>query len=189
LGFMTELEADDILDKLPALLNSGGWIEERSMLEVKISSQNSLYALNDLFVGRRSSARLVNIECKIDNEPLTTYRADGVILATASGSTGYSLAAGGPILQPQSKEIILKPICPHFTFDKSLVLPPKTKIELKVTTSHEAMFSIDGQVEGQLQSGDEITVKLSPYTARFLRFQPKNYFYKYLDSRLKRTVS
>jgi NAD+ kinase len=190
LGFMTEFKANDALNELPGLLDGKGWIEERAILEAGVTSQDkTLYGLNDVFVGRRSLARLITIECSIDGEVLTTYRADGIIIATASGSTGYSLAACGPILHPQSKDIILNPICSHFTFSESLVLPSHTTIKLKVTTSHEAMFSIDGQVESQLQNGDEITIRLSSYTARFLRLQPESYFFKTLESRLKRKVS
>ena len=190
LGFMTEFSASEAMNELSALLDGKGWIEERAILETRVPLQDKvLHALNDVFIGRRIHARLINIECIIDGAMLTTYRADGVIVATASGSTGYSLAAGGPILHPQSKEMILKPICPHFSFSESLVLPPQTTIQLKVTTSHEAMFSIDGQVESQLKSGDEITVRLSPYTARFLRLQPESYFFKSLESRLKRKIS
>ncbi len=189
LGFMTELEVDEAMDKLPFFLNGDGWIEQRAILEVSTGSQkNVLYALNDAFVGRRSIARLVNIECKIDGEYLTTYRADGVIVSTASGSTGYSLATDGPILHPQSNDIIIKPVSPHFTFDKALVLPPETKIELKVFTGHESMLSIDGQQEMSLQNGDEVNINLSPYIARFLRIQPKNYFYKNLESKLIRKI-
>lgn len=190
LGFMTEVNASEAMNKLPGLLDGKGWVEERAMLEMRVTlREEALYALNDVFIGRRSYARLINIECAIDGAMLTTYRADGVIIATASGSTGYSLAAGGPILHPQSNEMILKPICPHFSFGESLVLPPLTTIKLKVSTSHEAMFSIDGQVESQLRSGNEITIKLSPYKARFLRLQPESYFYKSLESRLKRKIS
>ncbi len=190
LGFMAELKAAEAMAKLPVILAGGGWIEERAILEAELLSQGKiLHALNDVFVGRRSSARLVSIECKIDGVVLTTYRADGVIVATASGSTGYSLAAGGPILHPQAKEMVLQPVCSHFTFDKALVLPSKTIIELRVTTTHEAMLSIDGQTEVQLNSGDKVRVKLGPYTAKFLRLQPKKYFYKSLDSKMKRKIS
>ena len=102
LGFMTELKAAEAMDKLPSLLNHKGFIEERAILEARLPQGNIFHALNDVFVGRRSSARLVNVGCEIDGEPLTTYRADGVLVATASGSTGYSLAAGGPILHPHA---------------------------------------------------------------------------------------
>lgn len=190
LGFMAELKAAEAMNKLPDLLEGRGWIEERAILEAELLSQGrKLHALNDVFVGRRSLARLVSIECKIDGTALTTYRADGAIVATASGSTAYSMAAGGPILHPQARELVLRPVCAHFTFDRTLVLPAKTTIELTVITTHEAMLSIDGQTEVQLNNGDKIKVKLSPYTAKFLRVQPQNYFYKSLEAKLKRKIS
>lgn len=186
LGFMTELKTTEALDKLSLMLKGEGWIEERAMLEARqVSKDGVFYALNDVVVGRRSSIRLVNILTKINDEVLTTYRADGVIVATATGSTGYALAAGGPILYPQAREIVLKPVCSHFTLDKALVLPSETIVKLKVATIHEAMLSIDGQVEAPLNSGDEIQVRLSPYMARFLRIRPENYFYSTLESKLR----
>ena len=189
LGFMTELKADEAFDKLPRLLDGDGWIEERSMLEAELPSQGKVFnAMNDVFVGRRGSARLVKIETKVDGEALATYRADGVIVATATGSTGYSLAAGGPILHPQAKEIIFKPVCPHLALDRAVVLPAEAEIQIKVTTTHEAMLSIDGQVEIPLRSGDEIKVKRSLHVAQFLRIRPEAYFYSYLESRLRREI-
>jgi NAD+ kinase len=190
LGFMTELKADEAFDKLPQLLDGDGWIEERSMLDAELLSHDKVFsAMNDVFVGRMSLARLVWIETKVDGEVLATYRADGVIVATATGSTGYSLAAGGPILYPQAKEIIFKPVCPHMALDRAVVLPPEAEIQIKVTTTHEAMLSIDGQVETPLRSGDKVKVKHSPHVARFLRIRPKAYFYSYLESRFKGKIS
>jgi len=190
LGFMTELKADEAFEKLPRLLGGEGWIEERTMLEAEPLSQGkTLHAMNDVFVGRRSLARLVRIETRVDGEVLAIHRADGVIVATATGSTGYSLAAGGPILCPQAKEIIFKPVCPHLALDRAVVLSPEAEIQLKVVTTHEAMLSIDGQVELPLSSGDEVKVKLSPYVARFLRIRPKAYFYSYLESKFKGKIS
>jgi len=189
LGFMAELKADEAIEKLPAILDGKAWIEEHTMLKAELASQGkTLYALNDVFVGRRSSARLVNIVCRLNNTPLTTYRADGVVVATASGSTGYSLAAGGPILHPQAKEMLLTPICSHFSFSNTMVLPSNTRVELTVNTTHEALLSIDGQTEVQLKNGDSTKIMLSPYSAKFLRIRPKTYFYKFLDSKLKRKV-
>lgn len=186
LGFMTELKADEAFDALPRLLDGEGWIEERAMLEAEVLSKGKVFhGLNDVFVGRRNSVRLVQVEVRIDGEVLGTYRADGVVVATATGSTGYSFAAGGPILYPQAKEILLKTVCPHLTLDKAMVLPPEAVTQLKVTTTHEAMFSIDGQVESPLSNGDEVRVKLSPHVARFLRIQPRGYFYNSLEKRLK----
>ena len=190
LGFMSEITADEVSTKLTGFLNGDGWIEERSMLESRVISQGiTSYALNDVFIGRRSSARLVTIECKIEDELLTTYRADGIIAATASGSTGYALALGGPILHPQAKDIVLQPVGAHFSFDKPLVLSSQAVINFKVMTTHEAMISIDGQIEWQLDNGELVEVKLSRHKSRFLRFQPENYFYGTLESKLNRKIS
>jgi NAD+ kinase len=188
LGFMTELTVDAALTKLPDLLQGEGWIEERAMIQAELLSNGKvLHGLNDVFVGRRSSVRLVRIEAKVDGELLTTYRADGLIVATATGSTGYSLAGGGPILYPEAKEMIVKPVCPHFCFDKTLVLPPRSVVVLRVITTHEAVFSLDGQVEMALRNDEEVRVRLSPYVARFLRIQPRSYFYASLEAKLKGT--
>jgi len=190
LGFMTELKAEEAFDKLPGMLSGKGWIEERAMLEAELPSQHKVFhAVNDVFVGRRSLARVVQIETRVDGELLATHRADGVIVSTATGSTGYLQAAGGPILYPEARQIVFKPVCPHLAPDNAVVLPPEAKVQIKVNTTHEAMLSIDAQVELSLASGDEVTVKLSPYIGRFFRIRPKGYFYSYLESRLKEKKS
>ena len=112
LGFMTELSADEALEKLPPLLAGEGWIDERAMLEAELSATDQepahiFHALNDVVVARGAIARLVYVEAKVNGQHLTSYKADGVIVATATGSTGYSLAAGGPILYPQSNDFLL----------------------------------------------------------------------------------
>lgn len=189
-GFMTELNATEVFDKLSHLLGGDGWVDDRAMLEAELLTQGqrsgkTFQALNDVVIGRGRPARLVSIEAMIDGEPFTTYRADGVIVATATGSTAYSLAAGGPVLYPQSREILLKPISSHFSLSQALVLPPEAVIELKVSTPHEAMFTVDGQVEVPLDSGDGVRIKLSSYVARFLRLRPKGYFYSSLEEKLR----
>jgi NAD+ kinase len=120
----------------------------------------------------------------VNSEPLTTYKADGVIVATATGSTGYSLSAGGPILHPEAKELLLIPILAHLTMATPLVLPPWAVVELGVDTSLQAMLSIDGQIDLMVHSGDSVIVQRSPYVTRFLRAQPLNYFYSTLTQRL-----
>lgn len=184
LGFLTELRSDDARDKLPLYLDGEGWIDERAMLEVELAGHEPFHALNDLFVGRGGLPRVVNIETIIDGVVLTTYRADGVVLSTATGSTGYSLAAGGPILCPQAREIILNAISPHPTFANALVLPPEVEVELRVGTTHQAMVSIDGQVNVDVGDGDYVRARLSRHVARFLRAEPRNSFYATLMKRL-----
>jgi len=186
LGFMTELEAEEAKDKLVEIIGGAGWIEHRSVLQAVVrSSGNTYHALNDVVIGRGRFLRLINIEVTIDNRVFTTYRADAVIVSTATGSTGYSLAANGPILYPESRDMLIKAVCPHLNMDKAIVLAPSTKVELKVFTNHEAMISMDGQVEEQLKSGDTVEVCMSEQTTRFLRLRSKDSFYQTLVSKLK----
>jgi len=191
LGFMTELSVDEAVDELPALLAGKGWIDERAMLEAELSPAEQdepagiFYALNDVVVARGAVARMIYVEASINGQPLTTYRADGMIVATATGSTGYSLAAGGPILHPQSQEFILLPILPHLCSAYVMVLPHATVVKLHITTAHQAILSIDGHVHLPLSSGAVITVKRSANTARFLRIHPEISFYSSLEQRLK----
>lgn len=184
LGFMTELGPEEARDRLSQYLRGEGWIDERAMLEVQLADRGHYHALNDVFVGRGAIPRVVNVETSIDGALMTTYRADGVILSTATGSTGYSLAAGGPILCPQAREMILNPVSPHLAFANALVLPSTAVIELRVHTTHEAVLSVDGQVNVGLEDGDCVRARLSPDVARFLRAQPLGYFYGTLMNRL-----
>jgi NAD+ kinase len=191
LGFMTELSVDETVKKLPALLAGEGWIDERAMLEAELSPAaqdepaGTFYALNDVVVARGAIARTVFVEASIDGEPLTTYKADGVIVATATGSTGYSLAAGGPILHPQSKEFLLLPILPHLSSAYTMVLAPTAVLKLRITAAHQAILSIDGHINVPISNGAIITVKHSAKTARFLRMHPETSFYSSLEQRLK----
>jgi NAD+ kinase len=186
LGFMAELEAEEAHDKLVEIIGGGGWIEERAVLQAEVkASGNTYHALNDVVIGRGRFLRLINVEVTIDGQAFTTYRADAVIISTATGSTGYSLAANGPILYPESRDILMKAVCPHLNMDKAIVLAPSTEIALKAFTNHEAMISMDGQVEEQLKSGDEVIVRMAEPTVRFLRLRPRDGFYRTLVSKLK----
>jgi len=188
LGFLTELKMNEARNRLPALLEGGGWIDERAMIKVELDGSEAWHGLNDIVLGRGVRPRVINIEVLIDNNTFTTYKSDGVIVATATGSTGYSLAAHGPILYPQAREIVLNPICPHPTFDNALVLPPEAVIELKVHADHEAVLSVDGQVDISLEGKEVVKVSLSPYVTRLLRLQPPNFFYSTLVKRLVPTL-
>jgi len=188
LGFLSEFSASEAMEKLPAVLDGQGWKEHRAMLEAEVSVPgrgSKYYALNDVVAARGSSARLINIEVRLDDKFLTTYRADGLIVCTATGSTGYCLASGGPILHPETKDIVLKPIAPHFSIDQALVLPSNTQVHLKVSTGHEAMVSIDGQVEFLLRDGDEVRARISPNSAVLWRLRPRSYFYNSLEQVFK----
>ncbi len=189
LGFMTELSADEASDKLPALLSGEGWIDERAMLLAELSAggqKTSIYhALNDVVVARGAIARLIRVAASLNGKHITDYKADGVIVATATGSTGYSLAAGGPILYPHSKDFLLVPIMPHLSADYALVLPAETSVQLRVAATQPATLSIDGYINMPLPDEAVITVKQSPHRTRFLRVHPEDTFYRSLEQKLK----
>jgi len=182
LGFITELNGNEVLSNLPDLLKGEGWIEERAMLEAQVGDKD-FHALNDVVL-RSVAVRLVNIEAAIDGTAMTIYRADGMITATATGSTSYSLASGGPILHPQSKEIILQPIACHLGLSHALILPPQSIVDLKVAHGDKVVLSIDGQFEFPISDGQNVRVKTSPHVARFLRIHQPTYFYSSLWQKL-----
>ncbi len=185
-GFMTELRAEDALSRVPAFIKGEGWLEERSMLQAELVSADTppFHALNDVVVGRGERCRLIRVTATVDGELLATYRCDGVILATATGSTGYSLAAGGPILHPLAREILLQPIAAHLSSGTAMVLPSDTEVKLEVSTTHAARLSIDGQVEVPLSDGAVVKVGRSPYVTRLLRSDRPTSFYETLMQRL-----
>jgi NAD+ kinase len=188
LGFMTEISAEDALSRVPDFLEGQGWVEERDMLQAELVSANTppYHALNDVVVGRGERCRLVRVRATVDDALLTTYKCDGVIVATATGSTGYCLAAGGPVLNPQSDEMVMKPIAAHLSLATALVLPSDAVIELEVNTTHKATLSIDGQVEVPLRDGDTLRIKRSPYVTKLLRAQWPAPFYETLVQRLEK---
>jgi NAD+ kinase len=187
LGFMTELEAGEATDKLQLIINGEGWIDERVMLQARVSSSGHVFhALNDVVAGRGKFLRLINIDVSLDGEFFSTYRADAVIISTSTGSTGYLLAADGPVMYPESRDIIMKAVCPHLNMDKAIIVSPSTRINLKVYTNHDAIVCMDGQVEETLKNGDEIEVSITEKTTKFLRLRDKNSFYKTLTAKLNR---
>jgi NAD+ kinase len=190
LGFMTELNVGEARKKLPALLEGGGWVDERAMLEAELQAgkaepPRTFYALNDVVVARGGVTRVVYVEASIDGEALATYKGDGVIVATATGSTGYSLAAGGPILHPRAKEFLLLPVMPHLSLAYPMVLPATAVVRLRLATTHQATLGIDGHINLPLTSGDVISVKHSSRVGRFLRSRPEASFYGSLEQKLK----
>jgi NAD+ kinase len=188
LGFLTEIKKDEAFVQLEQILNGEGWVEQRTMLEAQIVNSNlasPLYALNDVVLARGGIAKLIQVNASIDEKPLTTYRADGVILATATGSTGYSLAAGGPILYPQSGDFLMVPIVSHLTLGYSLVLPSSSTVSLQLYTTNQATLSIDGHINIAVNSGTIIRIRRSEFYTRFLRMRQQHYFFNVLEEKLR----
>jgi NAD+ kinase len=190
IGFLTEIAPDKVIEKLSILLDGGGWVDERDMLEVSLidnkeTENRQFYVLNDIVIARGEIARIINVEASVDGEPLTTYKADGVLCATATGSTGYSMATGGPILHPQSSQYLLAPIMAHMSFNKALVIPSEAVVKLMVAAIHKAVLSVDGHISLPMDGGDTVEVRHSTIKTCFLRIKPR-VFYSMLEQKLKR---
>lgn len=193
LGFMTELQVHDALEKLPSYYSGNTRVDEHNMIKARIvRSSNSagpmeegpFHALNDVVLTRGAVSRVVTIRTTVDGAEVASIRADGIILATATGSTGYSLAVGGPILDPLSEHLVLKPVAAHVGMTASLVLGAKARVGLNLEGAQEAVLSVDGYIERELKPGDRVEIEQSALKARFLRVQPSNHFYATLTRRL-----
>ncbi len=191
-GFMAELAPSQARSGFAGLLEGvDGWVEERTMLSVEtapdrstVSAPQPFHALNDALVGRGAVPRLARVEVSIDGVHLTRYTADAVIVATATGSTGYAFSAGGPILHPSTTDLVVTAVAPHISFSGSLVIPATCVIDLTVHTDYQAVLSVDGYVDLGLQDGDSVRIRRSEHRARFLRFHPPEYFYSTVRERL-----
>ena len=186
LGFLAEIGPKELMVSLPKVLKGEGRVEERAMLQARVPAWGQTFqALNDVVVGRSIAGRPVYLDVSVDSRRLALYRSDAVIVATATGSTGYSLSAGGPILHPESRHIVLTPVAPHLAPGRPLVLPRDAVVDLVVSTEEGATVSIDGQVNRELGSGDTVSICRSPHVARFLRLSEPADYYRILAERLE----
>jgi NAD+ kinase len=188
LGFLAEVQPDEWKGVLARILVGDYWIEERMMLRAEHHRGDehlgTFDVLNEVVVSRGALARPIRLRAEIDGDELTTYMADGLIVSTATGSTAYALAVGGPILPPELKNILIVPIAPHLSIERAIVLSDGVTLEILVRTEHQAILSADGQVEVPLQDGDHVVVRVSPFLTRFARVQDPVYFYRNLTSRM-----
>ena len=186
LGFLAEIGPKELMDMLPRVLAGEGRVEERAMLQAQVPVWGQTFqALNDVVVGRSLAGRPVYLDVSVDGRRLAVYRSDAVIVATATGSTGYSLSAGGPILHPESRDLVLTPVAPHLAPARSLVLPGDAVVDLVLSTEEGATVSVDGQVNRSLESGDSVSVCRSPHVARFLRLSESSDHYRILAERME----
>ncbi len=179
LGYLTEVEPellDDSLTKIAAGASAGGWhIDERMMLDIAVNGERVGRALNEAVVEKAESGHTVRLLARIDGEPFTYYAADGLIVATPTGSTAYSLSARGPIVSPRHRAMLLTPVSPHMLFDRTLVLDPSEVIEIEVSGHRLAALTLDGQAAGSLDDGDVVRCAPSEATANFVRFGGERY--------------
>lgn len=193
LGFLAEVQPDEWRGVFERVRDGDYWIEQRTMLHADLwrGDQHRLAfeVLNEVVVSRGAVVRPVRLETYIDGGLLTTYVADGLIIATPTGSTAYALAAGGPILPPELKNILLIPVGPHLSMDRAIVLARGSSVTVVARTEHQAVISGDGAIEEPMQDGDRVVVEASPHAARFVRVQEPSYFYRTLMARMGQNPS
>jgi NAD+ kinase len=192
-GFLMEIRQDGWKEALKRLLEGDYWVEKRMMLSAEQVRDNQVLGtwdvVNETVVSRGSFVRPVHMEVKVDDRYLATYVADGMIASTPTGSTAYALAAGGPILPPELRTILLVPIAPHLSIDRGIVLAEGSSLSIKVHTNHHAVLSIDGQPPIDLADGDCVNVHASKHTLQFIRFQDPGYFYRNLTPHMNQNPS
>ncbi len=192
LGFLIQVQQHEWHTALENLLKGEYWIEKRMMLRVthrhEAKENAGWHALNEAAVCRGEQVRPVRLAASVDGQALTTYVADGLIASTATGSTAYALASGGPILPPELRNILLVPVAPHLSVDRAVVLSEGTPVSIQVKEG-EAVLSVDGQSAVPLQEGDTVDVQAGEYSAHFIRFGDAGYFYRNLTAHMNQNPS
>lgn len=197
LGFLAEVNPEGWAEPIREMLAGRYWVEERLMIHMRVErplDDGSVRvvceheALNDVVFGRGDMARVVRISAQLDGGYLTQYTCDGLIVCTATGSTGYALAVGGPILPPELRNILVIPIAPHLSMDRAVVLSEGAEIRMRAFSDHKPIVTVDGQVVVEVEEGDEVIVVTSPHVARFVRMRERSYFYQSLMEKLQWTV-
>jgi NAD+ kinase len=188
LGFLTEVRLEELYPTLQGIEEGRCNVETRSMVHCEVLRKDSLVAsydaLNDIVVGKGTVSRLNHCDVYIDGEFVSAYKADSLIVSTPTGSTAYSLAAGGPIVMPSVDAFVVTPVAAHSLTHRPLVVPDTSKIEIVVNTGHdEAYLSIDGQVGMPMYDGDRVTCRKSERQVRLLRIQGT--FFDVLRAKLK----
>ncbi len=172
LGFLTAVPSDELGPALKRIWNGEFSYESRALVHASGRCNGRLVeqdALNDIVISRGIASRLIELEVRVDGEPLTRYRCDGLIVSSPTGSTAYSLAAGGAVVFPTAAVLELTPICPHTLSNRSLVLPLSATLEIKVVSPKPAtILSADGQVVSELSSGDQLTIRRSHRSVRLM---------------------
>lgn len=196
LGFLTEIRDPDSWERrIDPVLNGRFWIEQRMMIQVQTQADGQsiplYHALNDVVISRGVHTHVAQFDAYIDGGWTTRYHADGLIIATATGSTAYALACGGPILPPETRNILIVPVAPHLSLDRPIVLPEGARVEVVVSPDQgeNAVLTADGTFLSELHSGVRVHVQASPHVSRFIRLRERNYFYRSLLDRLEPRVS
>jgi len=188
LGFLTETTTEELFSALERVLGGEYEIERRSLLEAALvrggERISTFQVLNDVVINKGALARIIDLETWVDDQYLCTYKADGLIVATPTGSTAYSLAAGGPIIEPTVGVVVLTPICSHTLTNRPIVLPDRAYIRVILHTADEdVILTLDGQEGQPLQGGDTVGIKRSGVTVSLIK-SPNRAFFDVIRNKL-----
>jgi NAD+ kinase len=175
LGYLTEVEPVDLFTALERVFSGEHRIEERMMLDVRVADSLQTLALNECVIEKTPTGRTVRVRLSLDGEFFTTYAADGVIIATPTGSTAYSFSARGPIVDPAHRAMVVTPVSPHMLFDRSMVLAPEATVRLEVDGHRPATVSVDGRHLAELTDGQAVECTAAAIPARLVRFGGNNF--------------
>jgi NAD+ kinase len=187
-GFLAEMTPETLHERVDALANGDFWIEKRTMLDVEWQGNGPVQrflALNEVALSRGGQPHAVHVRVILDGEEFVTYTADGVLVSTATGSTAYALAAGGPLMHPDSTDLLLTPVAPHLHIGRSTVLPGDTRVTLSFATHRAGVMVVDGSDERKFMPSHSVNIARSECVARFARLGPRSYFYSAIADRLK----
>jgi NAD+ kinase len=185
LGFLTEFDGTQVLEHLDDILSAKGRIEERVMLRARVKGTNvDFHGLNEAVIGRATLSRAIQLAVDVDGTRIADYRCDGVIVASATGSTAYATSVGGPILYPESTDLVVVPVAPHLSAQHAVLIPGSETVHVTLEPGQQAVLSVDGVADYQLQEGDSVQVCASEHRARFLRFKPRADFYVRMAAQL-----
>jgi NAD+ kinase len=187
LGFITELHKDEIYENIEKVLAGEYSLEERITLSAEVYGRRRRAkhtALNDVVISKGALARMIELDININEQYVTTFRADGLIISTPTGSTAHSLSAGGPIMYPTLESFLITPICPHTLTSRPIVIPDEFNIDVVIKNGDDIFLTLDGQVGLPLKVGDRVRVKKADYRARFVLLHDRDYF-RILRTKLK----
>ena len=180
LGFLSETNKNNLHENINLIINNKYTISERMLLDIVVYSKKDKFifqSMNDLVANSASISRMLRVMVKVSNDYLNTFEGDGVILSTPTGSTAYSLSAGGPIIYPSMDSITITPVCPHSLSARPIVIKPEEKIELSFPIENtEILLSIDGQIDKVIDNTYKVKISKSKYTARIIKTLDYNFF-------------
>ena len=176
LGYLTEVEAEGTSEAIERFFNDDYFLEERLRLAVSVDGGGPAWrALNEVVIEKVDSGRTVRLSLDLNDDFFTTYSADGLIVATPTGSTAYALSARGPIVDPMHPALLLTPVAPHSLFDRTLVLSPDDSVRMTVLADREAAIALDGRIVGRLDVGQSVTCTAADVPARLVSFGGKDF--------------